>query len=329
MKYGPLGGIIGMFLISLIVWSLILATTFEFSRKFKTYDYRSLLMKLLGPFWFLFEAFYVVLLVIVLAVIGSAAGVLLRDYLGIPYLVGVTVMLVAIGFLTFKGSGVIEKFFSIWSLVIYGVYILFLIVALLKFGSLIRENLASAQILQGWAIGGFKYGLYNMCVIPAILFCVRHIETRKEAVSAGVIAAFVGLLPAFLFFVAIVGQYPEVLSEEIPAIFVLKKVQAPVLLIVFVIVLFGTLVQTGTGFIHGLNERLHTSFRAKGKEFPSWQRPVIATFFLLISLGLSSFGIIRLVAQGYGFISWGIFAVYFVPLMTLGLYKIVKKEQHP
>ena len=327
MKYGPLGGIIGMFLISLIVWSLILAITFEFSRKFRTYDYRSLLMNLLGPFWFLFEIFYVVLLVIVLAVVGSAAGVLLRDYLSIPYLVGVTIMLAAIGFLTFKGSGVIEKFFSLWSLVIYGVYVLFLIVSLLKFGNLIRENLTSAQILPGWAIGGFKYGLYNMCVIPAILFCVRHIETRKEAVSAGVIAAFVGLMPACLLFVAIVGQYPEVVSEEIPAVFVLEKAQAPALLIVFIIVLFGTLIQTGTGFIHGVNERLHASLRAKGKEFPNWQRPVIAIFLLLISLGLSSFGIIRLVAQGYGFISWGIFAIYFVPLMTLGIYKVLAKKE--
>jgi uncharacterized membrane protein YkvI len=327
MKYGPLGGIMGMFLISLLVWSLVLATTFEFSRKFGTYDYRSLLMNLLGPFWLVFEAFYVVLLVIVLAVVGSAAGALLRDYLSIPYLVGVTFMLTAIGFLTFKGSGVIEKFFTVWSLVIYGVYILFLLVALLQFGSLIRENLTSAQILPGWAIGGFKYGLYNMCVIPAILFCVRHIETRKEAVSAGLIAALVGLLPAFLFFVAIVGQYPDVISQEVPAVFVLEKAQAPALLTVFIIVLFGTLIQTGTGFIHGLNERLQASLRAKGKEFPNWQRPVIAIFLLLISLGLSSFGIIRLVAQGYGFISWGIFAIYFVPLMTLGVYKILAKNR--
>ena len=326
MKYGPLGGISGM-LISLVVWSLILAVTFEFSRRFKTYDYRSLLMSLLGPIWFVFEIFYIVLLVIVLAVVGSAAGVLLRDYLSIPYLVGVTIMLAAIGFLTFKGSDMIEKFSAVWSPLIYVVYVLFLVVSLVKFGSLIRENLTSAQILPGWAIGGFKYGLYNMCVIPAILFCVRHIETRKEAVSAGVIAAFVGLMPAFLFFVAIVGHYPEVVSEEIPAVFVLERAQAPLLLIIFVIVMFGTLIQTGTGFIHGVNERLQASLQAKGKEFPSWQRPVIALFLLLISLGLSSFGIIRLVAQGYGFISWGIFAIYFVPLMTLGVYKVLAKKE--
>ena len=327
MKYGPLGGLMGMFFISLIVWSLILALTFEFSRKFKTYDYRSLLINLLGPFWLVFEAFYVVLLIIVLAVVGSVAGVMLRDYLSIPYLVGVTIMLAAIGFLTFKGSGVIEKSFAVWSLVIYGVYILFLVVSLLRFGNLTRENLTSAQILPGWAIGAFKYGLYNMCVIPAILFCVRHIETRTEAVSAGVIAAFMGLMPAFLLFVAIVGQYPEVVSEEVPAVFVLERAHAPELLIVFIIVLFGTLIQTGTGFIHGVNERLHASLRAKGKEFPNWQRPVVAIFLLLLSLGLSSFGIIRLVAEGYGFISWGIFAIYFVPLMTLGVYKILAKKE--
>src|SRR3990172_3275045 len=220
MKYGPLGGMMGM-TISFIMWSLILAVTFEFARKFKSYDYRSILIKLLGPFWFVFEIFYLVLLVIVLAVVGSASGVLLRDHLSIPYALGVSMMLAAIGFLTFKGSRAIEKFFAVWSPLIYVVYVVFLIVALTKFGNLIQANLTNAEILPGWALGGFKYGLYNMCVIPAILFCVRHIETRKEAVGAGVISAAIGVVPAWLLFVAILAQYTGGISEKITTLIII------------------------------------------------------------------------------------------------------------
>lgn len=325
MQYGPVGGILGMFAITFPVWAVILATTFEFARKFENYDYRSLLMNLLGRFWISFELFYVTLMVIVLAVVGSAAGVLLRDFFGVPYLVGVVMMLGAVGFLTFKGSGLIEKSFSVWSILIYLVYISLLVVSVLRFSADIGSNLASGKTFPGWALGGFKYGLYNMCVIPAILFCVRHIETRRQAISAGLIAAVIGILPAFFFYLAILGQYPDVVTQEIPAVYVLERAQVPALLVVFVIMLFGTLIQTGTGFIHGVNERIQHTLAARGKEFPNWQRPVIAIALLVLSLGLAKFGIITLVAQGYGLISWGIFVIYFVPLVTVGLYKIIRQ----
>jgi uncharacterized membrane protein YkvI len=325
MKYGPLGGILGMFLLTLVLWSIMLAVTFEFSRKFKHYDYRSLMLNLLGPFWLAFEIIFIALLIVVLAVIGSAAGVLVRDFLGFPYIVGVGIMFVSVGFLTFKGSGLIEKFLSVWSIFTYLVYALFLIIAIVKFGPLIQKNLASGIILPNWAIGGFKYSLYNMCVFPAVLFCIRNIETRKEAISAGAIAALIGILPAFLFYIAILGHYPEILSEEIPAVFVIQKTGVPFLLVIFLVMLVGTLIETGTGFIHSVNERVQSAFQARGKVFPRWMRPVIAVLILLVSMGLSTFGIITLVAKGYGLMSWGIFFIYIVPLMTLGLYKILKK----
>ena len=164
-----------------------------------------------------------------------------------------------------------------------------------------------------------------MCVIPAILFGVRHIETRRQAVSADLIAAVIGILPAFFFYLAILGQYPDVVTQEIPAVFVLERAQAPAMLVVFVIMLFGTLVQTGTGFIHGVNQRIEHTLAARGKEFPDWQRPVIAIILLLLSLGLARFGIITLVARGYGLMSWGVFVIYFVPLVTVGLLKVIRQ----
>lgn len=329
MQFGPLGGLLGLVFITLPVWAVILAVTFEFARTFGTYDYRSLLMNLLGRFWITFELFYVTLLVVVLAVVGSAAGVLLRDYFGVPYLMGVIMMLGAVGFLTFKGSRLIEKSFSVWSILIYLVYMSFLTVSILRFGNDIGSNLASGEVLPGWALGGLKYGLYNMCVIPAILFCIRHVETRRQAVSAGLIAAVIGVLPALLFYLAILGQYPDVVMQEIPAVFVLEKARVPALLVIFVVMLFGTLIQTGTGFIHGVNQRIERTLAARGRSFPDWQRPVIAIILLVLSLGLAKFGIIALVARGYGLMSWGVFAIYFVPLVTVGLYRIIRQSRAP
>lgn len=324
LRFGPRGGVLGLFAVTLPVWAVILAVTFEFARKFGTYDYRSLLAKLLGRFWVAFEVLYLALLLVVLAVVGSAAGVLLSDFFGIPYFVGVVAMLAAVGLLTFKGSGLIEKAFSVWSIFIYLVYIAFLVVCATKFGDDIAASFAAGSPLPGWALAGFKYGLYNMCVIPAILFCIRHIETRRQAVASGVIAAVVGLVPGFLFYLAVLGHYPEVVAQEVPVVYVLERARVPALLVVFVIMLFGTLIQTGAGFVHGVNERIRQTLANRDRPFPDWLRPVIAIALLLVSLGLAKFGLVALIARGYGLISWGIFAVYFVPLVTVGLYRIAR-----
>jgi len=98
-----------------------------------------------------------------------------------------------------------------------------------------------------------------------------------------------------------------------------------VLLIIFQVVLFGTLIETGTGFIHAVNERIQSAMSSKGKKLAQWQRPIISLVLLSIALGISTFGLIPLIAKGYGTVCWGFLLVYIIPIMTLGLWKILKK----
>jgi uncharacterized membrane protein YkvI len=42
---------------------------------------------------------------------------------------------------------------------------------------------------------------------------------------------------------------------------------------------------------------------------------------------LSFWGITSLIAQGYGTIAWGFFAVYMVPLLTVGIYRIATSDE--
>lgn len=327
LNYGPLGGLLGMLLVTTVIWSIVLAITYEFSRKFRAYDYRTFFKKLLGPFWILYEIIYIFFILIVLAVIGSAAGVILRDNFGLPYLVGVIIMLAAVGFLTFKGSGLIENFLSIWSMVLYALYAVFFIVAVVKFGPEIQKNLSSGLILPNWIVGGFKYAFYNLACIAAVFFCLNHIQRRKEAIIAGLLSGPIGIIPGFFFLVAVMGHYPAILPTEIPIIYVLQKTGFPALLIAFQIILFGTLIETGTGMIHSVNERIQATLRSKGKALPQWQRPLVATVFLLVALGISTFGLINLIAKGYGTASWGFLLIYIIPVMTYGLYKIIKPHK--
>jgi uncharacterized membrane protein YkvI len=52
---------------------------------------------------------------------------------------------------------------------------------------------------------------------------------------------------------------------------------------------------------------------------------MIAVIAILVSAGLSFWGITNLIAKGYGMMAWGFLIVYVVPLMTIGVHRILKR----
>ena len=53
---------------------------------------------------------------------------------------------------------------------------------------------------------------------------------------------------------------------------------------------------------------------------------VLAVLAIIVSAVLSLWGITNLIAQGYGTMAWGFLFVYVVPLLSIGLYRIVKSN---
>ena len=319
---GPLGGLLSMVLVSTVIWSAVAATSFELARIYGAYDYRSFFQHLLGRAWFLYEICYFGLLLIVLAVIAAAAGSILEDTFGLPYAFGVVTIMIAVGFLVFRGTAVIEKFFAGWSFVLYAVYLVLFIWCFIRFGPDIVSGFGAVGLDTDWIVGGIEYAAYNLALIPAILFTIRHAKTRREAVGAGLLTGPIAMFPALLFYVAMVGQYPEIVKEAIPANFLLDILGSRAFQLTFQIVLFGTLIETGTGMIHAVNERMATRFRERGMELPPYARPVIALTLLVIGALIASFGLINLIAKGYGTLTWLFLIVFVVPVLTLGIWKI-------
>jgi uncharacterized membrane protein YkvI len=236
-------------------------------------------------------------------------------------------MMVCVGLLVFKGSSTIEGFLSIWSIVLYLTYTVFVIWCFSKFGGAIWENLAAKVIKPGWAVGGAQYAAYNIGLVPAVLFSVRHIQTRKEAISAGLLAGPIGIIPGFLFLLAAIGRYPDILDQTVPANYLLEIIGSRGFQLVFQIVLLGTLVETGTGLIHAFNERMSGVIREKGRSMPSYIRPAVAVALLILGALVAQFGLIALIAKGYGTITWGFWLVYVIPTLTLGIWKITRPPQ--
>jgi len=322
LSYGPLSGLLAMLLVSTVIWSAVCAASFEFARTFRSYDYRSFFTRLLGRGWILYEICYLVFLAIVLAVIAAAAGSILQETFGLPYAVGVLGIMAAVGFLVFKGSSTITRVLAFWSLVLYAVYLIVFIASFAEFGPDIRAAFTTGELQGGWVRGGVAYAAYNLAIIPIILFALGAADTRRQAVGAGFLAGPIAIIPGFLFYVAMSAHYPAILDRAVPANFLLEALGSRPLQLAFQIVLFGTLIETGTGMIHGVNERIAATYSEEGREMPDWLRPVVALLLLVAGSALASFGLVGLIAKGYGTLTWLFLAIFVIPILTWGVYLI-------
>lgn len=328
LSHGPLGGLLAMVLVSTVGWSLVCALSFEFARVFRAYDYRTFFQRLLGRGWVAFEVCYFAFLLIVLAVIAAAAGSILQETFTLRYPVGVIGAMGAVGYLVFRGSATIERALSSWSLVLYAVYLVFFSTCFWTFGPDIAASLRGDDPGIGWFVGGIEYTAYNVALIPAVLFSLRHIETRREAIGSGVLAGPIAMFPAFLFYLAMVGQYPEVAGRPVPANYLLELLGSRPLQMAYAIMLFGTLIETGTGMIHAVNERIAGVYREHVHSMPRGLRPLVALAALIAGTGMARFGLIDLIAKGYGTLAWLFLFIYVIPMLTVGVWKLRARTTH-
>ena len=318
LSNGTQAGLYGMF-VAALVWSLVLASSLEFARLTKSRDYKTFFRHLLGRGWVLYEIVYIITIVLILSVIGSAAGILLADMINTPALLGTILLIATIGFLTFYGTKIIERVLASWSLVLYLVYIVFLVLGFIKFGGNIESNFMIVPANNEWIGDGIKYASYNLAIIPTILF----ITTRQEAITGGLLGGVLAILPGILFYCVLVGFYPEIVDEAVPINLILAAMDIPFFKLIFQIVIFGTFIETGTALLHALNERIAVTYEEKSLLMPGYLRPTIAVVAMIIAVFISDrIGLIELIANGYVLLTYLFLAVFVLPLFTLGLYKI-------
>lgn len=328
---GPWGGLSAMLLATLI-WSVVAAVTFALARKMGAYDYRAFFQGLLGPGWVAFELAYLIFVILILAVFGAAAGAIGAATFGWPELAGS--ILLAIGIIAFTafGTDTVETLFKYASMLIYAVYALFLIFALTSFGGLIAEGFANAPPPSGnWVAGGLTYASYNIVGAVIILPVLRHLNNQRDAVVAGIIAGPLTMLPAILFFVAMMAFYPAIGAETLPSDFLLRQMAVPGFHILFQLMIFAALLESGVGAIHAINERVSGVVEARGRPLlGTGARAAIGSVILIGCMFVAArIGLVDLIASGYRFLAWLFLIVFVAPLLTIGVWRLLRPATVP
>ena len=318
---GPLGGLLGIG-VTAVIWSGVSMVSFELARMWGAFDYRHFFKELLGRGWWLFEVCYLALLMVVLAVIAAAAGSIFQETFDAGYWTGVCVVMLAVAALVFGGNEAIERAFTLWSLALYAIYAVFFVWCFQRFGPAISASLVAEPAGTGWMWAGLSYAGYNLAVIPPVLATLRHHHTRRETFVAGALVGPIAMIPGLLFFLASLAAYPGILSATVPANVLLEMLGSRTFQVAFQVVLFGTLIETGAGLIHAVNERLSGLRADAHADLTRWVRPAVALGLLALGTVLSRFGLIDLIARGYGTLTIGFIAVYVLPVLTLGVWKL-------
>lgn len=323
---GLLGGLLGMG-IAMVVWSCVYAATLEFARLHRSYEYRTFFKNLLGPGWVIFEIAYLLMLLTAMAVFTSVAGNILQSVTDWPLVPCEIGFMATVAVLLFFGTRLVESFLSLWSFVLYTAFALLVILTFARFGHRIEESLRAASIAQpGYIVGqGLKYAGYNIVAMTAVLFCARHIRTRADAILGGLLGGPLAMIPGIFFFVALGAFDPRIRTQTVPVEYLLGRLDLPAFRYAFLAMMAVTLLGTCCALIHALNERVAESFATSGRLLPAWARTAIAGLTMIISVfAAARFGLVALVARGYGIMAWVFIAVFMIPILVWGVWRMVR-----
>ena len=317
---GPWGGLLGM-LLAACCWSIVCAATFLFARATGSYEYGGFFRSLLGPAWPLFDLAYACFVLIILSVFGAAAGAIGAAVFGWPQAAGTVGLVLGIAAVATFGSDSVERLFKYVTYFLYAVYAVFVVVAVFQSSQRIAANFAAPQTATGWALGGLTYAGYNVVGAVVILPVLRHLTSRKDALIAGLLAGPLAMLPAVLFYICMVAYYPAIGTATLPSDFMLTHLHVPVLHVVFQIMILAALLESGTGAVHAINQRLAGVLGARGRALSTFGRLLLSAGVLILSVFVATrFGLVALIARGYRALAYLFIAVYVAPLLLHGVW---------
>jgi len=322
-KFGAGGWISGLAIF--VGFSFISILSIEACRQWNVYDYKSLLKKMIGSGWIIYEIVYLMLAILIIAVMAAAAGEILYETVGFSKWIGVLLIVSLVGLLNYKGDEVIAKLETIGTIALFGAYILFAVLVFSTRGESILAVFSTwdtSYLPEAPSIGlliwtGILYVGYNLAVYPASFFTYTGIQTKRESILAGIISGLLMTIPWFLTYFAILAYYPDknVLAGTVPWLTMLAPFH-PIMIIIFGIVVGWTLVETATGMIHAFIHRIEKEATERsGQPMKKMTKAYISVAALVASLLLAQVGIIDLVSKGYEIMAYAMIAVYGIPLL--------------
>jgi uncharacterized membrane protein YkvI len=110
----------------------------------------------------------------------------------------------------------------------------------------------------------------------------------------------------------------------VPTYLIIEQATSSMFLNFYVVVVFVLIALTGVGLLQGVLERIDNRMQeSRGRALSATNHALISAFALIASSGLATIGLVDLIIKGFRFFSISFTFIFFIPLFTIGIYKII------
>lgn len=311
-----------------------------YCKKHGTHDYRSFNNKFYGKlapiFSNLYELVYVVVLLIVPAVAFSTGGSTLTKLTGIPYIVSTLIIGLFIFVVAIYGTAVVRRVATVLSiLIVVGLLLVFIPNIITQWASITTSmSHMVAEDLPIWPAvwSMIVYAAFQLAASPAIFS--QHSEALEKPEDAKLTFIIGFIVNSVMIFISTIGllaivETVEYTDSSLPVMVLVEKGVGGTFLtpMLAILIILGS-VSTAVNMVAAGSKRI---CHVIDKENIHSDKPTIKVIgsilvLCLLGFGVSQFGLIALVAKGYGTLGYLTFPVIIIPYIIHMIYTNFDKK---
>src|SRR5665648_24557 len=335
-------------ILSQAIEALIFYYAWKFAIEKKKYDYRSWSLefykpieKVMSP---VFEIIFQLILITATAVAFATGGATITTVFGTSYLLNTLLIAASMLLLTIFGAKLVRKAASFIAIaIILGVIVVYVPniiagwgeitanLAGLKDGTIVNDSTFGQALWKTIVYAGFQSACLGAYLAHSN--ALKDVNDAKKAAGWGfVINASILMLSTF----GILVFYQDgILTEAVPALFVVMNGVGSAWMtpLISILIILGA-VSTGVNLIYGITNRLVTFLGRNDTEevnrkIETKRSTFISLAYVIVTWCIAQFGLIPLIAKGYGTLGYISIFVIILPLLIRGIigWKAVDKAK--
>lgn len=312
----------------------------RYAHKNQVYDYRSFNNSFYGKFAPIFanlyEVVYLVLLCLAPSVAFATGGATLAQLTGIPYMICTLIIGIFIFIIAIFGTDIVRKAAATISVIIVaGLLIVYIPNIIAQWGNIMETIKVMAADPAPAGPAFWRSFLYFAFQLASIGLFVQHAKSFTSEADAKKSMIYGLIVNAGIIFLCTLGMLaiatnPELGSVSVPILLLVQNgvgssFMTPIISILIVLGAVSTAVNMIAGVVTRITSQFEKGQSSKGK--PTKLSVISTLLFVALAFGIAQFGLIPLVAKGYGYLGYITIAVVVIPFIIHMVYTAVKRDK--
>ena len=326
-------GIFGLFmpLVAMLILGVSLYFTIEYSRIRNRHNFNDYVKDLYSPYQKvmapLFDFCYLFTVVCALGACLASIGSLLEAFIGLPYWIGIGMIIAVILLMSIFGSEIVRILSSYMMFIVSGLILLIVIMAFATGTVDLEGALASSkENIPDQSFGKALWSAVIYASFQATIICnicsetdtLKNKSESKKSVVAGYIGNVVLMTLVIIMLFGVTNSY-DVLGETLPLYSILDHIGYKWLTIVYLVLVVLAVASTGVGFIYSGIARFGKVVPVKNER----ARGAAIAIVLMVGCALAaSFGLTALVSKGFTALGYLNLPIMIIPAIFVTTYKM-------